>query len=244
MHFSNWTNSAKVFSISYLLIPMLTKSIFERKIPLFPPPGVDSDSSKRSCLWPFEVSERPPVGWSSDKLSAELWSFVYLFVFCSTLKQSPTSWLSSNNLSAKFLLSMLISFYPLLIISSLEAADCPWLVQVPANCSHNFYFRPACPLPLFLNALRITYGWRRKREYFSSNKEKSENLVCLSWSRGGRSFLKIHFFIETGLKMIQFKIQFKTKSQIFILKNHLTESKMFNRITHSKNWGKLFKIPK
>ena len=33
--------------------------------------------------------------------------------------------------------------------------------------------------------------------------------------RGGRSFLKIHFFIESGLKMIQFK----TKSRIFIQKN-------------------------
>ena len=33
--------------------------------------------------------------------------------------------------------------------------------------------------------------------------------------RGGRSVLKIHFFIESGLKMIQLKI----KSQIFIQKN-------------------------
>ena len=32
----------------------------------------------------------------------------------------------------------------------------------------------------------------------------------------GRYVLKIHFFIESGLKMIQFKIQFKTKSGIFI----------------------------
>ena len=34
----------------------------------------------------------------------------------------------------------------------------------------------------------------------------------------GRSVLKIHFFIESGLKMNQFKIQFKTKSGIFIQK--------------------------
>ena len=34
-----------------------------------------------------------------------------------------------------------------------------------------------------------------------------------------RYVLKIHFFIEFGLKMIQFKIQFKTKSKIFIQKN-------------------------
>ena len=31
-----------------------------------------------------------------------------------------------------------------------------------------------------------------------------------------RYVLKIHFFIESGLKMVQFKIQFKTKSRIFI----------------------------
>ena len=35
VHFSNWTNSAKIFSISYLLIPMLTKSIFEQKFRYF-----------------------------------------------------------------------------------------------------------------------------------------------------------------------------------------------------------------
>ena len=79
------------------------QKIFLKTNPLFPAPGIDFDSAKRSCLWPFEVSERPPVGWSSNKLSAQLWSFVYLFVLCSTLKQPPSSWLSSNNLSANFL---------------------------------------------------------------------------------------------------------------------------------------------
>ena len=45
--------------------------------------------------------------------------------------------------------------------------------------------------------------------------------------------------------MIQFKIQFKTKSKIFIQKNiHSIESRIFNRIIHSKKCGKLFKIPK
>ena len=47
-------------------------------------------------------------------------------------------------------------------------------------------------------------------------------------------FVEQHFFIEFGLKMIQFKIQFKTKSKIFIQKNiHSIESKIFNRIIHS-----------
>ena len=63
-----------------------------------------------------------------------------------------------------------------------------------------------------------------------------------------RYVLKIHFFIEFGLKMIQFKIQFKTKSKVFIRKNihsnqnpkysfkkniHSIESRIFNRIIHS-----------
>ena len=35
-----------------------------------------------------------------------------------------------------------------------------------------------------------------------------------------RYVLKNHFFIESGLKMIQFKIQLKKKSKIFIQKNY------------------------
>ena len=58
--------------------------------------------------------------------------------------------------------------------------------------------------------------------------------------RPGRFVLKIHFFIEFGLKMIQFKIQFKTKSKIFIQKNvHSIESKIFNSIIHSKKMRKI-----
>ena len=49
-----------------------------------------------------------------------------------------------------------------------------------------------------------------------------------------RYVLKIHFFIESGLKMIQFKIQFKTKSRIFIQQNIPSiESRIFNKIIHS-----------
>ena len=56
----------------------------------------------------------------------------------------------------------------------------------------------------------------------------------------GRSDLKIHFFIESGLKMIQFKIQFKTKSRIFIQQNiHSIESRIFNRIIHSQKMRKI-----
>ena len=40
-----------------------------------------------------------------------------------------------------------------------------------------------------------------------------------------RYVLKIHFFIELGLNMIQFKIQFKTKSGIFVQKKY-----SFNRV--------------
>ena len=57
---------------------------------------------------------------------------------------------------------------------------------------------------------------------------------------GGRSFLKMNFFIDSGLKMIQFKIQFKTKSRIFIQKNiHTIEYRIFNRTIHSKDLGKI-----
>ena len=36
------------------------------------------------------------------------------------------------------------------------------------------------------------------------------------WSSPGRYVLNIHFYIESGQKMIQFNIPFKTKSKIFI----------------------------
>ena len=44
----------------------------------------------------------------------------------------------------------------------------------------------------------------------------------------GRYVLKIHFFIESGLKMIQFKIQFKTKSEIFIQKIFIQKSQEYS----------------
>ena len=68
------------------------------------------------------------------------------------------------------------------------------------------------------------------------------------WSpsgRGGRYVLKIHFFNESGRKMIQFKIQFKTKSRIFIQKNiHSIESRIFNRIIHSQKMRKIIQNSK
>ena len=61
-----------------------------------------------------------------------------------------------------------------------------------------------------------------------------EWIWCWCWCSPRRYILKIHFFIEFDLKMIQFKIQFKTKSKIFIQKNiHSIESRIFNRIIHS-----------
>ena len=59
-----------------------------------------------------------------------------------------------------------------------------------------------------------------------------------------RSVLKIHFFIELGLKCIQFKIQFKTKFRIFIQKNiNSIEPRIFNRIIRSKNFREIIQIP-
>ena len=60
-----------------------------------------------------------------------------------------------------------------------------------------------------------------------------------------RYVLKIHFFIEFGLKMIQFKIKFKTKSKIFIQKNiNSIESKIFNKIIHSQKMRKIIQNSK
>ena len=44
--------------------------------------------------------------------------------------------------------------------------------------------------------------------------------LIMSSSSPGRYVLNIHFFIESGQKMIQFNIPFKTKSKIFIQKNY------------------------
>ena len=58
--------------------------------------------------------------------------------------------------------------------------------------------------------------------------------------RGGRSFLIINFFIEWGLKMIEFKIQLK-KIRIFTQRNiHLIEHSKFNRIIHSKEFNETY----
>ena len=60
-----------------------------------------------------------------------------------------------------------------------------------------------------------------------------------------RYVLKIHFFIELDLKMIQFKIKFKTNSGIFIQKNiHSIEFRIFNRIIHSKKMRKIIQNSK
>ena len=45
---------------------------------------------------------------------------------------------------------------------------------------------------------------------------KALSQKCRGLDSPERYVLKIHFFIESGLKMVQFKIQFKTKSTMFI----------------------------
>ena len=66
-------------------------------------------------------------------------------------------------------------------------------------------------LPLYVLGKRIDVP--------SCNVEFNERKVDWHDDSRVRYVLKIHFFIEFGLKMIQFKIQFKTKSKIFIQKN-------------------------
>ena len=75
---------------------------------------------------------------------------------------------------------------------------------------------------------RLTFAESYSQSFTSpdvSNNYEIDYVVLLSpnaliWALDSprRYVLKIHFFIESGRKMIQFKIQFKTKSKIFIQK--------------------------
>ena len=129
----------------------------------------------------------------------------------------------------------------------------PWSSRLPLVGSSSsklfsqLLFPPSLspsPFPQrFENYIRFE---EKKENIFHWTKKKVKILfVADSWSRGGRSFLKIYFFIEMGLKMILFKIQFKTKSKIFIQQIFIqlsTENSLessFKRI-----WGKSFKIKK
>ena len=83
----------------------------------------------------------------------------------------------------------------------------------------------------------LNFYFKISREFKLQNLDQTLCFVC----RGVQYVLKIHFFPESGRKMIQFKIQFKTKSKIFIQKNiHSTESIVFNGIIHSKKLKKIF----
>ena len=84
----------------------------------------------------------------------------------------------------------------------------------------HFYFLLSCALLccLLLNKIDRQSSLRRIPLRFD------HPLNCTSTSPV-RYVLKIHFFIEFGLKMIQFKIQFITKSKIFIQKKY-----SFNRV--------------
>ena len=55
-------------------------------------------------------------------------------------------------------------------------------------------------------------------------------------NRGGRYVLIIHFYVESGQKMIQFNIQFKVESKIFIQK--IIQFKKF------KNYSKMIQFKK
>ena len=88
-----------------------------------------------------------------------------------------------------------------------------------------------------------------KREFIGFNFPRLPGKVIIIKHLQGpsprRYALKIHFFIEYGLKMIQFKIQFQTKSKIFIKKNiHSIEFRIFNRIIHSKKMRKIIQNSK
>ena len=84
-------------------------------------------------------------------------------------------------------------------------------------------------LLFFSEEFQNLHDARRKRGV-----KKCHNMLSCS-CRGWRYVLKIHFFIESVRKMIQFKIHIKTKSKIFIQKNiHSIESRIFSKIIHSQ----------
>ena len=77
------------------------------------------------------------------------------------------------------------------------------------------------------------------------------------WLRGGRYVLIIHFYVESGQKMIQFNIQFKIESKIFIqwiIHSIFSQKYRFNELFiqysvrnidskfYSKNWIKTIQI--
>ena len=59
--------------------------------------------------------------------------------------------------------------------------------------------------------------------------------------RGGRYVLIIHFYVESGQKMIQFNIQFKVESKIFIQKIiQFKKFKNYSKMIQFKKFKKLF----
>ena len=123
------------------------------------------------------------------------------------------------------------------------AKKCPELPNL-RKLYHQVFFRTPCTLSQFhpgelsQSIVVALLFLVLKDPYFHS-----KSLLCKEqywpYDSPGRSVLKIHFFLESGLKMIQFK----TKSVIFIHKNiHSIESRIFDRIIHSQKRGKLFKF--
>ena len=82
-------------------------------------------------------------------------------------------------------------------------------------------------------------------------------ILTVLWTRGGRYVLIIHFYVESGQKMIQFNIQFKIESKIFIqwiIHSIFSQKYRFNELFiqysvrnidskfYSKNWIKTIQI--
>ena len=87
-----------------------------------------------------------------------------------------------------------------------------------------------------------------KKWHVSNNIDHLVALDKIAWPghvSPGRYLLKIHFFIELGINMIQFKIQFKTRSGIITQKNiHSIEIRIFNLIIHSIKLRKIIQNSK
>ena len=179
-------------------------------------------SGSRSWLWLCQEklsltlwSERTSSSWLKFKQTVDTTLIICLFI-CFMFHFEAAAFLMAEFQQSISKFSIIYFHFILSFAHNLI----PWSSRLPlvgSSSSKPFaqlLFPPSLspsPFPQrFENYIRFE---EKKENIFHWTKKKVKILfVADSWSRGGRSFLKIYFFIEMGLKMILFKIQFKTKS--------------------------------
>ena len=89
----------------------------------------------------------------------------------------------------------------------------------------------------------VFYGKTPKKGNWANTTQLKDGFQCY---RCGRYVLIIHFYVESGQKLIQFNIQFKIESKIFIQKIiHSNWKNKFKKLFNSKlNQKYSFKLEK